>query len=95
MAETSPFTVALPDDLAALIEAKRAAGDYATAADVIREGLAALEDRDLALETWLTTEVARSYDEFAADPASGIPAEEVMARIRAAFDQRPAKILSR
>jgi putative addiction module CopG family antidote len=60
--------------MAAIVEAKVASGDYATESEVIRDGLRTLQARDAALDNWLRGEVAKSYDEFAADPSSGIPA---------------------
>ena len=36
-------------------------------------------------------EVGKSYDEYAADPSIGIPADEVMARLRASYRARQTK----
>jgi hypothetical protein len=47
--------------------------------------------RDAAIEHWLRSEVAKSYDEFAGDPSIGIPAEDMMARLRASFRDRVVK----
>jgi hypothetical protein len=44
-----------------------------------------------AVENWLRDEVARSYDEYAADPNIGIPASEVTTRLRSSYRARPAK----
>ena len=57
----------------------------------IRDGLRTLQARDAAVEKWLRGEVARSYDEYAADPGIGIPAGETLARARAAYRARLAK----
>ncbi len=91
MRTTRPISVTLPHDMAAMVEAKVASGEYATESEVIRDGLRALQARDAAVEKWLRDEVAKSYDEFAADPNIGIPADEVMARLRASYRERLAK----
>ena len=91
MRNTQAISVTLPHDMAAMVKAKVASGEYASESEVIRDGLRTLQARDAALESWLRGEVAKSYDEFAADPSSGIPADEVMARLRASYRERLAK----
>jgi antitoxin ParD1/3/4 len=44
--------------------------------------LRALQERDAAVERWLTEDVARVFDAMATDPSRGIAAEEVFARLR-------------
>jgi antitoxin ParD1/3/4 len=91
MRNTSPISVTLPHDMAAMVKAKVASGEYATESEVIRDGLRTLQARDAAIESWLRDEVAKSYDEYAADAGTGIPATEVMARLRASYRSRMAK----
>lgn len=91
MRHTLAISVTLPHDMAAMLKAKVASGEYATESEVVRDGLRALQARDLAMESWLRDEVAKSYDEFAANRESGIPATEIMARLRATFRARVAK----
>ena len=91
MRNTQAISVTLPHDMAAMVKAKVASGEYATESEVIRDGLRTLLARDAALESWLHGEVAKSYDEFTADPSIGIPAGEVMARLRASYRERLAK----
>ena len=91
MRNTQPLSVTLPHDMAAMVKAKVASGEYATESEVIRDGLRTLLARDAAIESWLRGEVAKSYDEFAADPGIGITADEVMARLRASYRERLAK----
>jgi putative addiction module CopG family antidote len=81
--------------MAAMVKAKVASGEYATESEVIRDGLRTLQARDAAIESWLRGEVAKSYDEYAADPSIGIPAEEVMAHLRTSYRARVAKTGSR
>jgi len=95
MRSTSPISVTLPHDMAAMVKAKVASGEYATESEVIRDGLRTLQARDAAVESWLRGEVAKSYDEYAADPNTGIPADEVMARLRTTYRARLAKTKSK
>jgi antitoxin ParD1/3/4 len=88
MRNTRPISITLPHDMAAMVKAKVSSGEYASESEVIRDGLRILQARDAAVERWLRDEVAKSYDEFAADPSIGIPAEEVMARLRASHRAR-------
>jgi antitoxin ParD1/3/4 len=91
MRNTHPISITLPHDMAAMVKAKVASGEYATESEVIRDGIRALQARDAAVEKWLRDEVAKSYDEYAADPSTGIPAEEIMARLRASYRARQTK----
>ena len=91
MRNTQPISITLPHDMAAMVKAKVTSGEYATESEVIRDGLRTLLARDAAIESWLRDEAAKSYDEFAADPGIGIPADEVMARLRASYRDRLAK----
>jgi putative addiction module CopG family antidote len=91
MRNTQPISVTLPHDMVAMVKAKVTSGEYASESEVIRDGLRTLQARDAALESWLRDEVAKSYDEFAADPSTGVPANEVMARLRASYRERLAK----
>ena len=91
MRNTQPITVTLPHDMAAMVKAKVASGEYASESEVVRDGLRALKARDAALEAWLRDEAAKSYDEFVADRSIGIPAEDVMARVRSSYRKRLGK----
>jgi antitoxin ParD1/3/4 len=91
MRSTSPLSVTLPHDMAAMVKAKVASGEYATESEVIRDGLRTLQARDAAIEKWLQGEVAKSCDDYAADPGTAIPADEVMARLRSNYRARVVK----
>ena len=91
MRTTQPISVTLPHDMAALLKAKVASGEYATESEVVRDGLRALQARDAAIESWLRNEVAKSYDEHKANPKSAIPLDEVMAHVRATYRERVSK----
>ena len=77
MSATAKRTVSLPEEQSAFIDAKVAAGDYASASEVIRAGLRALRDRDEAVERWLSEEVAPTFDAMVANPERAIPARDV------------------
>ncbi len=75
-------TVSLPSEQGRYIDGLVKSGAYASASEVIRAGLRALEERDAAVERWLLTEVVQAYDELDADPGSAIPAEVVFTELR-------------
>lgn len=60
-----------------------ASGSYASASEVVRAGVRALQERDAAVERWLREDVAPVYDAMVEDPSRGVGAEEVFASIRA------------
>jgi antitoxin ParD1/3/4 len=76
-------TFSLPAKQAKFIDTQVRAGAYASASEVVRAGLRALQERDAAVEEWLRSEVAPVYDAMKADPTRGIPAERVFADLRA------------
>ncbi|WP_026869696.1 type II toxin-antitoxin system ParD family antitoxin [Inquilinus limosus] len=88
MRTTQQFSVTLPNEMAEMVRAKVASGEYASESEVIRDGLRALQARDQALEKWLRTEVAAAYDEMKADPSKGISAEEVLKSLKAETRRR-------
>lgn len=83
MPETQKRTVSLPAEHANYIDRMVQSGDYASASEVVRAGLRALQERDRAVETWLHTEVAAAYDAMKADPESALDTRDVFAAARA------------
>ena len=75
------FSVTLPQDLAQMVKAKVASGEYSSESEVIGEGLRALLGRDRNLESWLGSEAASASDQLKADPSSGRTPEEVWAAL--------------
>nr|WP_245197765.1 type II toxin-antitoxin system ParD family antitoxin [Jiella mangrovi] len=67
---------------AAFIDRLVASGAYASADDVIRDGLRTLEERDGKIERWLRDEVAGSYDRWQADQNGFLTPEEMAERAR-------------
>ena len=76
-------TISLPIEHSVFIDEKVASGAFASASEVIRAGLRALQERDAAVERWLKEEVAPAYDALQADPNRAMPMEDVMERVRA------------
>ncbi|WP_293905809.1 type II toxin-antitoxin system ParD family antitoxin [Phenylobacterium sp.] len=91
MSAIAKRTVSLPEEQSAFIDAKVAAGDYASASEVVRAGLRALKAQDEAIERWLRDDVAPTYDAMAADPGRAIPAHEVRASLLARHAARTAR----
>lgn len=88
MSSADKRTVSLPAEQARYIDALVASGTYATASEVVRAGLRALQERDAAVERWLREEVVSVAAAMQADPGRGIPADRVFADIRALHAQR-------
>jgi putative addiction module CopG family antidote len=87
MRTTQQFSITLPIDMAELVERKIESGAYATVSEVRRDGMRALMERDAAAERWLRDEVIAGHAEYMADPSKGVPASEILARIK---DRRKA-----
>lgn len=90
MRSTQQFSITLPNEMADLVRAKVAAGEYATESEVIRDGLRTLLVRDRVVETWLREQVVPAYDALKANPARGLKPDEV----RRALAAEHAKALS-
>ncbi len=81
MRSTQQLSITLPNEMADLIHAKVATGEYATESEVIRDGLRTLLARDRAMEDWLRGKVAPAYDALKADPSRVVSAEHVRATL--------------
>jgi antitoxin ParD1/3/4 len=84
-------TVSLPAEQSSYVDQLVASGSYASASEVVRAGLRALQERDAAVERWLREDVAPVYDAMQADPGRGIPAADVFASLRAHHADRLKK----
>ena len=77
MRSTQQFSVTLPNEMAALVRAKVASGEYASESEVIREGIRALNARERALDDWLRNQALPAYEAYRADRLRGIALEDV------------------
>jgi antitoxin ParD1/3/4 len=75
-------TFSLPVEQADYIDGLVASGAYATASEVVRAGLRALQERDAAVERWLRDEVVPVAAAMRDDPSRAIPAAQVFNEIR-------------
>lgn len=88
MAATEKRTFSLPTEQAAFIDKLVESGAYATSSEVIRDGLRALQERNVAVERWLREEVAPTYDRWKANPSGGLSVDEVRERMRKHHEAR-------
>lgn len=91
MRTTQQFSITLPNEMAAVVKAKVAAGEYATESEVIRDGLRVLMARDKAMESWLQGQVGPAYDALKADPSRAVTTAQVRARLAAEHKVAAAK----
>ena len=88
MRTTQSLSITLPHEIAQMVKAKVASGEYATESEVIRDGLRLLAARDAAIETWLQQDVAPTFDRVIADPGgTTLAAEDAHTRWQAQMDQ--------
>ncbi len=92
MRTTQQFSITLPKEMADIVKAKVATGEYATESEVIRDGLRALMARDRATENWLRQEVGPAHDALKAEPARAVSVEKVRATLAAEHRKAIAKV---
>jgi putative addiction module CopG family antidote len=91
MRTTKAVSVTLPNEMVRMIKSKVASGDYASESEVVREGLRALQARDVALERFLRQEVAKGYDDYKPNPDNVVSAAQITAALDARHRARRAK----
>lgn len=91
MRTTRQFSITLPNEMADIIKAKVAAGEYASESEVIRDGLRVLMARDRVTENWLMQEVGPAYDALKADPARAVTVKQVRAMLAAEHKKAAVK----
>lgn len=89
--KTSQLTITLPGDLVEMVHRKVASGEYASEAEVIADGLEALEDDRRRFEAWLREEVAPALDALRADPSRAVSIEEVEAMLDEEYERSLGK----
>lgn len=72
MRSSQQLSITLPNEMANLVRAKVATGEYASESEVIRDGLRVLLARDRIVEDWLQKQVVPSYDALKADPSRAL-----------------------
>lgn len=77
MRSTQQFSITLPNEMADVVKAKVAAGEYATESEVIRDGLRTLLARDRAMEAWLREQVVPAAQALKAAPERALSADQV------------------
>ena len=75
-------TFSLTEEQAAFIDAKVESGGYASASEVVREGLRKLNERHDAIERWLRDEVVPTYDRVKDGTEPTYTSDEVRAFLR-------------
>lgn len=81
MSALKEMQITLPAELAARVRDKMDTGQYATESELIAQSLAALEDRDAEIESWLINDVKPAIDQWTADPRRAIPLSEAFANL--------------
>lgn len=76
---TSPISVTLPIGQKDFVEERVRTGRFASASEVVREGLRALEREEAHLDTWMREKIRDARD----DPRPNVPAADVLARLNA------------
>ena len=76
------LTVSLPKEHSELIDQLVESGSYESASEVVKAGLNALQEYDIAVERWLHDDVAPTCEEIAANPDRVVSADEVRESLR-------------
>jgi len=76
MSALREIRILVPENVENLLLRKMETGEYASEADLIADGLAAIEERDDVVEYWLANDVAQAYDRWHADPSRSISLDE-------------------
>ena len=86
MRATQSLSITLPAELAEMVKAKVASGEYASESEVVHDGLLTLVDEDATLETWQVEEVRKTLEKVRAHPERLLSLEEVDRRLDARLE---------
>jgi antitoxin ParD1/3/4 len=81
MTDRETRTVPMPAEEAKYVDSLVASGAYASASEVVRAGLQALQEREAAIDRWLQDEVLPVYDAMQRDPDRAISGREMTAAL--------------
>ncbi|MCD7059772.1 type II toxin-antitoxin system ParD family antitoxin [Pelagibacterium xiamenense] len=84
-------TVSVTAEQDKYIESSVASGEYASASEVVRAGLRALQERDRAMNEWLRREAVPVMERLLEHPEEAIPAREVFDDLRRLHAERTTK----
>ncbi|MGX5795146.1 ribbon-helix-helix domain-containing protein [Pseudomonas sp. E2-15] len=88
MRSTQQMSITLPIEMAALVKAKVASGEYASESEVLRDGLRALLARDRAMDHWLRDEVIPAAAALQADPSRALSDGQVREHMAAKHQRK-------
>ncbi|ATZ93832.1 type II toxin-antitoxin system ParD family antitoxin [Dickeya fangzhongdai] len=83
MRTTQQMSITLPNEMAALVKARVASGEYASESEVIREGLRALLARDNAVEKWLQEQVVPAWNALQRGETDSLSSNDIRNRLKA------------
>ncbi|QIZ51843.1 type II toxin-antitoxin system ParD family antitoxin [Dickeya zeae] len=83
MRTTQQMSITLPNEMAALVKARVASGEYASESEVIREGLRALLARDNAVEKWLQEQVVPAWNALQRGETDSLSGSDIRNRLKA------------
>ena len=81
MAQESTLQLTLPQESLDFVQSKVASGEFASESEVIREGIAALQDKDAGFEAWAREVAVPAYERLLANPSRGIPLDQIRANL--------------
>jgi len=89
MAPAAKRTFSLPREQSDYIDELVESGAFASGSEVVRAGLRALRERDLAVDRWLRQDVVPVAAAMQADPQRAIPLADVFDEVRRHHRSRP------
>jgi len=73
------------------VEELVSSGAYLSLSEAVRAGLRALQERDAAVERWLSEDVASVIDAVQAEERRPVPAQAIFAAVRSRYADRRRK----